>query len=136
MFRIDHDKPLIGVTGPDQGGAAAWLFTRLAVALAGGRAVQITPNHPHPTVVDELDALIVGGGADVDPTLYTDEHLPTAHRVSLPPDHSALLWLVHLLVAPLIWLTRRAAAFCVSASRDAARDELEMRLLRDAVRRR
>src|SRR3954449_4775335 len=128
--------PTIGVTGPDRGGAAAWLFTRLAVALAGGRAVQITPNHPHDAIVDQLDGLIIGGGADVDPTLYGQEHLPTAHRVSVPPGHSPLLWIVNLLVAPLIWLVRKSAACCVQASTDDARDRLEIRLLDDAVRRR
>src|SRR4051812_9459399 len=117
MLPDPHDhKPLIGVTGPDQGGAAAWLFARIAIALAGGRAVQITPCHPHQTIVDQLDGLVMGGGADVDPTLYGGEHLPTPHRVSLPPGHSPLLWAVNLLVSPLIWLTRKAAACCVAAS--------------------
>ena len=46
-------RPLIGVTGPDRGGAAAFLFTRLAIALEGGRAVNLTPSHPHHSVIDE-----------------------------------------------------------------------------------
>src|SRR6476659_8082249 len=61
-------RPVIGVTGPDHGGAAAWLFTWLAVAMAGGRAVWIRPGHPRG--IAGLDGLVVGGGADVDPKLY------------------------------------------------------------------
>src|SRR5215204_2238944 len=60
--------PIIGVTGPDEGGGAAWWFTRFAVWLAGGHAVRITPRHPRK--IDGLDGLILGGGADVDPQLY------------------------------------------------------------------
>ena len=33
-------RPIVGVTGPDAGGGAAWWFTRLAVWLAGGQAVR------------------------------------------------------------------------------------------------
>src|SRR3954463_7994146 len=54
-------RPVIGVTGPDKGGAAAWLFTWLAVTLAGGTAVRITPSRPRR--VTGLAGLIVGGGA-------------------------------------------------------------------------
>src|SRR4051812_6638161 len=61
-------RPVIGVTGPDHGGMAAWLFTWLAVATAGGRAVWIRPSHPRG--IGGLDGLVVGGGADVDPDLY------------------------------------------------------------------
>lgn len=61
-------RPRIGVTGPDEGGAAAWWFTRFAVWRAGGRARRITPARPAP--IEELDGLVVGGGADVAPSLY------------------------------------------------------------------
>jgi putative glutamine amidotransferase len=127
--------PVIAVTGPDRGGAAAWLFTRIAIALAGGRAILITPQHPRPTV--QWDALVIGGGADVDPELYgaVAAELPSVHRVSVPPGHSVGPWLVNLLVAPLIWLARKSAACCVQARRDDARDELELQLLDDAIRR-
>ena len=46
--RCQHERPIVGVTGPDAGGAAAWWFTRLAVWLAGGHAVRITPITPPP----------------------------------------------------------------------------------------
>ena len=56
----DSNSPLIGVTGPDRGGGAAFLFTRLMLALAGGRAIHITPAHRRHGIVDQLDALIIG----------------------------------------------------------------------------
>src|SRR5678810_384876 len=95
-------SPLIGVTGPDRGGAASFLFTRLTIALAGGRCIQITPLHPHTNVIEQLDGLVIGGGADVDPALYGAAELPTHHRLSLPSGHPRGLWLLNLLVAPLI----------------------------------
>ena len=64
-------KPVIGVTGPNQGGSASWLCARLAVWRAGGRAVHITPARP--LAAEALDGLIIGGGADVDPGLYGEE---------------------------------------------------------------
>lgn len=65
------ERPLIGVTGPDRNGGFAWLFTRLAVYRAGGKAHRITPSRP--CSVEVLDGLILGGGADVDPARYGEE---------------------------------------------------------------
>jgi putative glutamine amidotransferase len=125
--------PIIGVTGPDAGGGAAWWFTRLAVWLAGGHAVRITPARPRK--IDGLDGLIVGGGADVDPQLYGQPDAPPlpAHR---EPDEPLLLYVLEWIVSPLTWLARKTAArLAPHSGRDARRDELEMRLLDDAVRR-
>ena len=64
-------RPLIGVTGPDGGGTAAWLATAFAVWRAGGRALRITPARPR--ALHHVDALIIGGGADVAPELYGEQ---------------------------------------------------------------
>jgi putative glutamine amidotransferase len=124
-------RPVIGVTGPDAGGGAAWWFTRFAVWLAGGHAVRITPKHPRR--IDGLDGLIVGGGADVDPQLYGQEEsviVPT-HR---PPGEPRLLYALEWVVSPLIWLARKLSGMLAShGGGDAGRDELEMRLLNEAV---
>jgi len=50
-YKINRSRPTIGITGPDQGGGAAWFFTALAVWPAGGRPVRITrpPNRAQPT---------------------------------------------------------------------------------------
>jgi putative glutamine amidotransferase len=63
-------RPLIGVTGPSYGGGVAWLMTRLAIVRAGGRARRITPAHPMASEV--LDGLVIGGGADLNPSLYRE----------------------------------------------------------------
>ena len=87
-----RERPIIGVTGPDAGGGAAWWFTRLAVWIAGGRAVRITPKRPRR--IDGLDGLVVGGGADVDPGLYGQYgwSVPRDHtRLVLPTRHAAAL---------------------------------------------
>src|SRR5690349_16306363 len=125
--------PVIGVTGPDAGGGAAWWFTRFAVWLAGGHAVRITPKRPHR--IDGLHGLIVGGGADVDPQLYgqTEPSPVPTHRA---PDEPFLLYVLEWIVSPLTWLARKfAARLAPHSGRDAARDELEMRLLGEAVQR-
>ncbi|WP_020682864.1 gamma-glutamyl-gamma-aminobutyrate hydrolase family protein [Marinobacterium rhizophilum] len=64
------DRPVIGVTGPNGRVATAWWASRLAIWMAGGRALRLTPSsyrlHSH----DRLQGLIIGGGDDIDPTLY------------------------------------------------------------------
>ena len=123
--------PIIGVTGPDAGGGAAWWFTRFAVWLAGGHAVRITPRRPHR--IDGLDALVIGGGADVDPQLYGQSEAPPVPS-KREPDEPRLLYVLEWVVSPLTWLARKLAArLAPHSGRDAARDELEMRLLDEAV---
>lgn len=72
-YKINRNRPTIGITGPDKGGGAAWFFTALGVWMAGGKPVRITPSRPR--TADGLQALIIGGGADVDPTTYEQEHV-------------------------------------------------------------
>jgi putative glutamine amidotransferase len=130
-------RPIIGVTGPDCGGGAAWWFTRIAVMLAGGIAVRITPRWRRR--IECLDGLIVGGGADVDPSLYGQELLrifPTSKAPSVTWAQFALDWLL----TPLTWLARKIAGRVGkpaqrSASQDQARDSLEMSLIDQAVAR-
>jgi len=123
----------VGVTGPDEGGGAAWWFARLAVWLAGGHAVRITPKHPRR--IDHLDALVIGGGADVDPKLYGDDEAPLVptHR---PPDEPRLLYVMEWVVSPLTWAARKLAGLTAQhGGLNAARDTLEMNLIDQAVRR-
>ncbi len=61
-------RPLVGVTASARGGRFMWLCNRLAVWRAGGRAVRITADDAHPP--EALDALLVGGGDDIDAELY------------------------------------------------------------------
>ena len=127
-------RPVIGVTGPDEGGGAAWWFTRFAVWLAGGHAVRITPRRPRK--IDGLDGLVLGGGADVDPQLYGPPEAPVVptHR---PADEPRLLYVLEWVVSPLTYVARKLTGLLAHhGGRDAGRDELEMRLLDEAVRRR
>src|SRR5438045_1797523 len=65
MFK---NRPKIAITGPDKGGTAAWLFTALSVWIAGGKPLRSRPSHP--AQINKLSGLILGGGADIDPTEY------------------------------------------------------------------
>ena len=127
------DRPIIGVTGPDQGGGAAWLFTRFAVWMAGGHAVRITPRRPRR--IDTLDGLIIGGGADVDPELYGHDPEPIV-PTERHPDEPPLTFLLEWVLFPVTFLARKLSGLSTLSGRDNARDGLEMRLIADAVRRR
>ena len=126
-------RPIIGVTGPDCGGGAAWGFTCLAVWLAGGHAVRITPRRPRANL-DGLHGLIIGGGADVDPKLYGQELLHVTQKKTR--DEPIAMWILGLILFPLTWLMRKLSAAPVTSGQNVARDELEMRLIDDAVHKR
>jgi putative glutamine amidotransferase len=125
-------RPVIGVTGPNRGGGAAWLFTRLAVFMAGGHAVRITPRRPRP--VEQLDGLIVGGGADVHPKLYGQDPTPIVEREKRP-EQTLTEYLLGWVLFPLTFLLRKLAGQSAVRGGDAARDGLEMKLIDGAVRR-
>jgi len=125
-------KPIIGVTGPDNGGLSAWLFTRFAVWRAGGKAVRITPSQP----VDskELDGLILGGGADIHPRRYT-QVFDTDEITSKKPGKGVknlFLFLFRLVCYPLLLFVRKLFS-AASHGRDYDRDELEFPLLEQAL---
>ncbi|MDX1626249.1 MAG: gamma-glutamyl-gamma-aminobutyrate hydrolase family protein [Wenzhouxiangellaceae bacterium] len=122
-------RPVVGVTGPDAGGQAAWWFTALAVRLAGGRPRRIQPKRPRP--LSELDALIIGGGADVSPSLYGQQRPLPMRELA---DRGASGWRRALgyLLFPLFWLIRRLFTKSTGGL-DPARDQLEEALIREAL---
>jgi putative glutamine amidotransferase len=133
VARSGCHKPLIGVTGPDRGGWAAWFFTRLALWRCGASARRITPSTGAAVRAPSLCGLVIGGGADVTEPLSelleddegdVDDPQRSRERGERPR------W-VHLLLAPFIlavrWLGSRRGHGV-----DAARDRLELRLLREA----
>jgi len=122
-------RPKIGVTGPDRGGLAAWLFTALAVWRAGGRPLRIRPGRR--VAFDRLDGVIVGGGADVSPALYGERrHLPVREL----SDPGAFGWrrVCGFILFPLMWLIRRILTK-KKGGLDPARDEMEQALISRAI---
>jgi putative glutamine amidotransferase len=119
------------VTGPDRGGAVAWNLTRLAVLRAGGRPFHITPNHPYP--MDELDGLVLGGGADVSPERYQDHTVAEAIKETKEDVKRHVARPLSIVVAPFLYLMRKALARNVFAGPDVRRDELETALLSRAL---
>ncbi len=129
-------KPRIGVTGPDRGGGAAWIMTSAALRRAGGRPVRITPTCLLED--DRLDGLVLGGGADVDPELYSDRaaalgEVAQASAQAVEEGHAHWRSRVY---APAVWLLRRALARPGGGNPlDAGRDALERDLLSRAIER-
>ena len=123
-------KPVIGVTGSTEGGTSAWIFTALSVRLAGGRPVRIRPLRP--CAIDKLEGLILGGGADVEPARYGQQRQTINN---LTKDELTLSeWLLSLLLFPIYW-TARYIQRTRKSPVDKDRDELELRLLGEAVAR-
>lgn len=127
-MRSIESKPLIGVTGPDEGGGAAWFFTAVSVLLAGGLPERVTPNRP--ATMDKLDGLILGGGADVEPKNYNQELIEKA--VLVKNNRTVFEWILSILFFPVYWIARYFR-HTKSASIDTARDKLELTLLNDAL---
>ena len=128
-MRSIESKPLIGVTGPDEGGGAAWFFTAVSVLLAGGLPERITPNRP--ATMDRLDGLILGGGADVEPKNYGQERIEKA--VLAKDKRTIFEWFLSILFFPVYWIARYFR-HTKSAPIDTARDKLELTLLNDALK--
>jgi putative glutamine amidotransferase len=124
-------RPRIGVTGPDAGGLSAWVFTAHAVRGAGGRPVRIRPGRPRG--IDDLDGLVIGGGADVGPDLYGEERRLHLDELAHEGVSGWRRWL-GVVLAPAVLAIRRALTTDTTGL-DAARDRLEKALLRDALQR-
>ncbi|WP_018478758.1 gamma-glutamyl-gamma-aminobutyrate hydrolase family protein [Pontibacter roseus] len=135
--RINRDRPTIGITGPDRGGGAAWFFTALSVWLAGGRPVRITPARPR--TADGLQGLIIGGGADVDPSTYEQEHVLDEYlqKTLQQPGKSSLKRIgrfVRWVYYPTVFLVRKLLSRKLTFGLDRERDHLEFQLIDQAVR--
>ena len=123
-------KPVIGVSGPNRGGMAAWWFTWLALFLQGARAIHITSRKTCP--VDELDGLVIGGGADIDPAHYgMDDELKEVNKAFRQnTDRYWLKWFIY----PFIYLVRRMFSKKTVSQYDKERDQLELSLLLSAIK--
>ncbi len=68
------DRPLIAVTGPDSFLSFGWWATRLALLLAGARAVRLTPSNYHQHDKESFHGIVIGGGSDINPELYEGDN--------------------------------------------------------------
>ena len=121
-------RPYIGVTGPDEGGRAAWLGIKMMIWLNGGRALRITPKRPRSP--KELHGLVIGGGADIHPARYK-EHL--LQEIKTESRHALRLNFTFF-VSIAIWLLRKSLSTYQSRrQQDLERDAFEFAILNEAV---
>lgn len=78
-------RPLIGVTAARRGGWWMWTFNRFNLALAGAKAVRISPDRP--VGIEALDGLLVGGGDDIGVEMY---HYMAEPSVAVDEDRDRL----------------------------------------------
>jgi putative glutamine amidotransferase len=121
-------EPVIGVTGPTEGGTGAWIFTAFSVILAGGKPLRINTNMPRS--IDQIDGLIIGGGADVEPLKYGQQRIEKA--VLARDKRTIFEWLLSILFFPVYWLVRYFQHTKKSPV-DLERDKLELKLLEQAI---
>ncbi len=123
-------KPNIGVTGPEKGGWPSWICTRLILWQLGAKAIHITPKKN--VSINKLSGLILCGGADIDPARYQESLLQTFKIET----RSVSRWHWKMIFAVFIWVVRRIFSLkSVAIREDKARDELEFRLLDEALKR-
>lgn len=123
-------RPVIAVCGPAEGGWVAWYLTWFALWRQGAKAIRVTPQRP--VNIEEINAIVIGGGADIDPSRYKQELLQTIHQEARRVPHINSYFIISI----FIWLARKV--FSIPSTRyrnDHARDELEFSLLREAVTR-
>ncbi len=126
-------RPRIAVTGPDRGGWPAWFFTALAVWRSGGHPFRVRPARPRHDRC--FDGLIIGGGADVDPTLYGPGEDPGEVPDPQEIRRTETRWsqrLIGYVFYPLLWLLRRWFQ-SPAGPLDQNRDRLEKALIHQAL---
>lgn len=126
-------RPNIGVTGPDEGGRAAWWFTRFAVFIHGGRAIHIRPQDGLPE--EEIEGLIIGGGADINPQRYGSSEIGNlfSKDEKISGVRQLLNYIATILFFPFIYFLRKLFS-TTSMAVDNARDNLEFELLNQATK--
>lgn len=129
---MSRNRPNIGVTGPDEGGTAAWWFTKLAVWLQGGRAIRLRPGRDDYSM--DFHGLIIGGGADINPERYGETRFRDILKGNRKPSgfRQWLRRIATILFFPFILVLRKVMSTKSSAV-DERRDKLEFRLLEQAI---
>lgn len=129
-------KIRIGVSTSEKGGTIPWMFFGLNVLLAGGVPFRITPDNP--ATVDDLDGLIIAGGADIAPKLYGAESSKKILKEAKQAVKSEV-WLrklIRLAAGGGVYLLRRFFGLKQALGDTGRRDELEYYLIRSALEKR
>lgn len=110
-------RPWIGVTEPDRGARLSWLSIALAVWLAGGKPVRVTPSQPH--FNNSVRGLVLAGGKDIHPHRYNGV-VKTHYHYDLPRDALELAWLerAQRLRIPVLGICRGAQLMNVERGGD------------------
>lgn len=116
---INITKPRVAVTGPNESGTTAWLFTAFNVIIAGGRPCRITPKSFKGEF--SFDAIIIGGGSDIHPDHYTKAHTRPTTRSSWVKFKEGLLY-------PMELFSRFSATHY-----DKERDDMEIKFIHYAL---
>lgn len=130
------NRPLIAVTGPTRGGTVAWWCVAAMLRHAGARPVRVLPGSSRS--LDGARALVVTGGADVDPRAYGQIPRGAADLPggSADSNRSWLQRLGRFVALPVIYLGRRIFSVKRMLASDLDRDELEQALVEQALERR
>jgi putative glutamine amidotransferase len=115
-----NKHPIIGVTGPKEGGLFAWIMIWLALKRKGAKPLRITPE----TNIEmlRLHGLVLGGGSDIDPENYGEELLIIKESVKEQRFKDKLLGAILFLIRMI---------FSVKMSqpeKDVDRDRMEKKL--------
>jgi len=123
----------VGITGPDRGGAVARELTRIALRRAGADVLTITPDSP--CSIEDVDALVIGGGADIDPEIYGEEPEKIADVIDATQRSVKLHRTppLSLVLAPGIFIMRKIFERHTAVGHDGARDALEIMLIDEAL---
>jgi len=127
-------RPCIGITGPDKGGLAAWIFTSWAIRLAGGKPLRLKPGKT--SKAKHINGLIIGGGADIDPRAYTQDNFLQSYLSLTLKDKKTgflkkILRFITWIYYPLVFIMRKILSR-KSGGIDKDRDELEFNLINKA----
>ncbi|MGD2089450.1 MAG: gamma-glutamyl-gamma-aminobutyrate hydrolase family protein [Candidatus Aminicenantes bacterium] len=130
-------KPLVFVSGPDRGGWAAWIFTRLAVWMAGGKARRITPARARAASFTDMEGLILGGGADIvakSEAYDLDEN--NSEKKSLKKKSRGNFLketFLEVFFYSVVYILRKLFSRKFTSVSDPGRDRLELKLIEQAL---
>lgn len=116
-------KPIIGVTGPGKRGRGNWLFFKWLLKWLGGEPIHIIPDKR--LSMEDMDALIISGGADINPERYGRD------PQSLPSKKRRRKSFLRVLFHPFLQLYKEAFGIG-SSDINLERDEMEFKLLKEA----